>query len=235
MALGLSLPTFAQRPPQPRVLEWTVTLDDPSELLVGEGDSIEPGQPVVVRTNALRQLESRKDRLNVQLDRLQLVDLNVPALPADVEAYSARLEREKFEYENAERQVSVQQNILDLMAENSNVTELVIDHETARLRELQAMAIIQRLEVEEIEGEIADASARAATATAAARFDANVEAQRNAIAQSGVLAQLEAVDRDIQAAQAFTAPFGGEISYVEFLDATDGRIRALLHVQPSDR
>lgn len=227
--------TMAQAQNQPPLLEWSVTITDPSQLLVESGDRVSAGEAIVNRSDELGALRQREQNLLNQLDRVQLQALQAPQLPATVEAFSARLERERFEAASARTDWETQQTILNAVSMNWSVSQAVIEHEQAKLEQLAQVAELERLDVVEVEGEIADAIAQAQAAQTRVEFDVAVQQQRAAIASNSLLDRLDAVRQEIAQAGTVSAPFSGEVSYVEIVGASDDRLTAVVHLRPDSQ
>lgn len=132
----------------PRRLTISVTVSEPEDLEVKQGDRVEAGQLVADRGRERRRLESQQAQLKLTLQRLQVASISTPQPPAPVPPMAAlppagyleeqaSIERAKVSVAQAERTVTQKQQEMDYLRSLENLDPLVLEHEQAQLTELQ--------------------------------------------------------------------------------------------------
>ncbi|MGB3515821.1 MAG: hypothetical protein WBA43_05150 [Elainellaceae cyanobacterium] len=154
VALAQSSPAPVSPPEQPAVpqaaaapqrLTINVTVADPEDLKVAEGDRIEGGQLIADRGQEKRRLEAQKSQLALALQRLQSSTITAPLPPAQPPAIApptyleqeAAIDRAKATVDLAELAIANKQQELTYLAELPSLDPLVMEHEQAKLAELQ--------------------------------------------------------------------------------------------------
>ncbi|MDB9529937.1 hypothetical protein PN498_28380 [Oscillatoria sp. CS-180] len=132
----------------PKRLTITVFVADPEDLKVQQGDRVSAGQLIADRTRERQRLETQYQQLTLTLQKLQASTITPPQAPASVPAIAAlphpnyleeqaTIERAKVTVEQAEAAIAAKQQELTYLAELPNLNPLVLEHETAKLAELQ--------------------------------------------------------------------------------------------------
>lgn len=113
-----------------------------------EGDRVEAGQLIADRTRERTRLENQRQQLTLTLQKLQSSTITPPQQPTPVPAMAAlpnpsyleeaaAIERSKVALEQAEATVAAKQQEIAYLAELPNLDPLVMEHETAKLQQLQ--------------------------------------------------------------------------------------------------
>jgi hypothetical protein len=132
----------------PKRLTITVSVADPADLKVTEGDRIRAGDLISDRAIQRQRLEAQKRQLAMTLQRLQTATVTPPLSPAPVPAIAAlpsasyleeqaAIERAKVAVDQAERSLNQKQQELEYLRSLPNLDPLVLEHEQAKLAELQ--------------------------------------------------------------------------------------------------
>jgi hypothetical protein len=125
-----------------------VTVSDPTDLKVKEGDRIKSGALIADRGRERQRLDAQKRQLTLTLTRLQVAIISPPQPPAQVpsittppaSAYleeSASIEQAKVAVEQAERSLSQKEQEITYLKTLEHLDPLVLEHEQAKLIELQ--------------------------------------------------------------------------------------------------
>ena len=138
-----------EQPPQstevPRRLTISISVTDPDDLKVTEGDRISVGQLIAARTRDRNRLEAQARQLDLTLQRLEHSTITPPlppatplpiATPTYLEEIAA-IDRAKADVDQAEALISAKHQELDYLAQLPNLDPLVMEHEQAKLAELQ--------------------------------------------------------------------------------------------------
>lgn len=129
----------------PQRLTINVTVADPEDLKVAEGDRLDVGQLVADRSKEKRRLEAQQSQLKLSLQRLQSSTITAPLPPAQPPAIApptyleqqAAIDRAKATVDLAELAIANKQQELTYLAELPHLDPLVMEHERAKLAELQ--------------------------------------------------------------------------------------------------
>lgn len=160
--LAIASITLAQTPPSaepttpapaptadsPHRLTITVSVADPEDLKVSEGDRIEAGQLIADRTRDRARLETQHQQLTLTLQKLQTATLAAPLQPATVPAVAAlpppsyleeaaAIEQAKATVDQAEAEIATKHQELTYLSESEHLDPLVLEHEQAQLQQLQ--------------------------------------------------------------------------------------------------
>ena len=141
--------SFSEQPTQPneapRRLTINVSVTDPDDLKVTEGDSISVGQLIADRTRDRNRLEAQARQLDLMLQRLAHATITPPLPPATLPPIAtptyleqnAAIDRAKADVDQAEALITAKHQELDYLAQLTNLDPLVMEHEQAKLAELQ--------------------------------------------------------------------------------------------------
>lgn len=129
----------------PRRLTIKVTVADPADLKVAEGDRVDVGQLVADRGQEKRRLEAQQAELKLSHQRLQTATITAPLPPAQPPAIApptyleqqAAIDRAKAAVDVAGMVIANKQQELTYLAELPHLDPLVMEHEQAKLAELQ--------------------------------------------------------------------------------------------------
>ena len=129
----------------PRRLTINVSVTDPDDLKVTEGDRISVGQLIADRTRDRNRLEAQARQLDLTLQRLEQSTITPPLPPATPPPIAtptyleeiAAIARAKADVDQAEALITAKYQELDYLAQLPNLDPLVLEHEQAKLAELQ--------------------------------------------------------------------------------------------------
>ncbi len=129
----------------PRRLTINVSVTDPDDLKVTEGDRISVGQLIADRTRERQRLEAQARQLTLTLQRLESATITPPLPPATPPPIAtptyleeiAAIDRAKADVDQAEALIAAKHQELDYLAQLPNLDPLVMEHEQAKLAELQ--------------------------------------------------------------------------------------------------
>ena len=129
----------------PRRLTINISVTDPDDLKVTEGDRITVGQLIADRGRDRNRLEAQARQLDLTLQRLEHAAITPPLPPATPPAIAtptyleqnAAIARAKADVDQAEALIEAKHQELDYLAQLPNLDPLVLEHEQAKLAELQ--------------------------------------------------------------------------------------------------
>ena len=129
----------------PRRLTINVSVTDPDDLKVAEGDRISVGQLIADRGRERQRLEAQARQLDLALQRLEHATITPPVPPATPPPIAtptyleeiAAIDRAKADVDQAEALITAKHQELDYLAQLPNLDPLVMEHEQAKLAELQ--------------------------------------------------------------------------------------------------
>lgn len=129
----------------PRRLTIAVSVAETSDLKVQQGDRVVRGQLLADRSRQRQRLEAQKAQLALTLERLKTASITPPLPPLQQPAIAtptyleeqAAIDRAKAEVEQAEAVIDAKKQELVYLAELPNLDPLVLEHEQAKLAELQ--------------------------------------------------------------------------------------------------
>ncbi|MEM9091941.1 MAG: hypothetical protein AAGC93_24795 [Cyanobacteria bacterium P01_F01_bin.53] len=145
-----TLTTPTEQPTQlhneaPRRLTINVSVTNPDDLKVTEGDRIAVGQLIADRTRDRNRLEAQARQLDLTLQRLEQSTITPPLPPATPPPVAtptyleetAAIARAKADVDQAEALITAKHQELDYLDQLPHLDPLVMEHETAKLAELQ--------------------------------------------------------------------------------------------------
>ena len=129
----------------PRRLTIKVSVADPSDLKVKQGDRIQAGDLIADRGRARQRLETQQQQLALTLQRLQTATITPPLPPANIPAIvqptyleeEAAISKAQAMVDQAEHAISTKHQELDYLQTLDHLNPLVLEHEQAKLEELQ--------------------------------------------------------------------------------------------------
>lgn len=141
-------PTTAEPDSGPRRLTIDISVTDPEDLKVAEGDRVEAGQLLADRSRDRTRLEAQSRQLSLTLQQLETATITPPLSPAQAPTVAAlpqanhfeqeaAIERAKVAVQQAERSLQQKQQEIDYLQSLDNLDPLVLEHEQAKLSELQ--------------------------------------------------------------------------------------------------
>lgn len=129
----------------PRRLTIKVSVSDPEDLKVAQGQEIKAGDLIADRGRARQRLEAQQQQLALTLQRLQTATITPPLPPAKVPAIAhptyleeeAAIAKAEAMVEQAEHAIAAKHQELDYLQSLDHLNPLVLEHEQAKLEELQ--------------------------------------------------------------------------------------------------
>ncbi len=129
----------------PRRLTINVAVTDPDDLKVTEGDRISVGQLIADRGRERQRLEAQARQLTLTLQRLEQSTITPPLPPQQPPAIAtptyleetAAIDRAKADVDQTEALITAKREEMDYLGQLPNLDPLVLEHETAKLAELQ--------------------------------------------------------------------------------------------------
>lgn len=159
-AIALSLitiPVIAQSPPEqpaqsatdsPRRLTISVSVSDPDDLKVTEGDILAVGDLVADRGRERRRLENQKAQLFLSLQQIQSASIMAPDAPMGVPEIlhlpTVSYLEEESAIELARLAWEAKTDELELLQDIEDLDSIILEHETARLEELEQRYFLER-------------------------------------------------------------------------------------------
>ena len=231
----------------PTRLTITVAVTDPEDLKVEQGDRVSQGQLIADRTRERERLEAQQAKFQLALERLEGATITAPLPPATAPPIleptyleeNAAIARAEATVNQAEAAISVQQQALTYLAALPNLDPLVLEHEQAKLAELQRehTAAVRDYQLArgkrsttEYHHSVTLADSVSAQNRAAleyqqqwANYEQRLRDRDYQLAQ--VQLQLEEVENAIAALAVVRSPYGGRIRQVKWLgQGADGAL-----------
>jgi hypothetical protein len=129
----------------PTRLTITVAVADPEDLKVEQGDRVETGQLIADRTRERERLEAQQAKLQLTIERLEGATITAPLPPATAPPIleptyleeNAAISRAEATVNQAEAAIAAKQQEITYLSALANLDPLVMEHEQAKLAELQ--------------------------------------------------------------------------------------------------
>lgn len=136
---------IVQTQASPRRLMINVAVADPSDLKVGQGEYLQPGQLIADRGRDRQRLEAQKRYLELTLQRIEETPISAPLSPQKRAVIieptyleeQAAIDRAKALVDQAEAMIEAKRQEIGYLGELANLDPLVMEHEQAKLAELQ--------------------------------------------------------------------------------------------------
>jgi multidrug resistance efflux pump len=204
---------FAQLPPSPAPLTQPVrpyriqiTLSDPGELQVSQGQAVQLGDILVVRSAERIQLETRRLEIQSQLLALE----NTP--PPDTIVLQQRI----LAYQQAQTSYDQQYRIVTQL-QQSGVAPSLLRQEILRLQSLYS--------------ELLTAHAQAQQTQLQHQQGTDNYRQEQTTQHHVLMGQLQIINLELNALS-IRAPFAGSISRIRWLDQTNATLTVEITIQP---
>jgi hypothetical protein len=208
----------------PRELKLKLTLDDPADLKVKQGDRIRKGQVLSVRTSTRKQLEQQRQAIRLKLGHLN-VNTGAGSRPISYAVEQARVRQAQVRVQQARKAIALFKAHspwtnyawanLPLYKESAQVSQLVIKVQDAEAELGLAVAQLQ-----------------------AARENMQQKAVgRDTSGQQAVLmAQLKDVEARLDGVGVVRSPYDGTIKKIKWLGQTEQAllVEAIIAVKSSD-
>lgn len=129
----------------PTRLTITVAVADPEDLKVEQGDRVDQGQLIADRTRERERLEAQQAKLQLTIERLEGATITAPLPPATAPPIleptyleeNAAIARAEATVDQAEAAIAAKQQEITYLSALANLDPLVMEHERAKLAELQ--------------------------------------------------------------------------------------------------
>ncbi len=136
------------QPISPKRLTITVSVAQPEDLKVKEGQQLQAGDLIADRGRERNRLEAQKAQLSLTFQRLKAASITPPLPPAPVPAIAvlsqpsfleqeAAIAQAKSTVEQAEAALALKQQEIDYLAQLPNLDPIVMEHEQAQLADLK--------------------------------------------------------------------------------------------------
>lgn len=132
----------------PHRLTITVSIADPDDLKVEEGQDVTIGDLIADRSRERSRLEAQRQQLELSLTQLKTARITPPLPPVTVPAIAplpptsyleqqAAIDRSKVDVDQSERAIALKQQEIAYLQQLEHLNPLILDHEQAQLDELQ--------------------------------------------------------------------------------------------------
>lgn len=256
-AIALSLftiPVIAQSPPEqptqpvtdsPRRLTISVSVSDPDDLKVTEGDTIAVGDLIADRGRERRRLENQKAQLRLTLIQIQTASITSPlapeAVPSLIDLPPVSYLEEQSAVELARLAWEAKTEELELLQDIDDLDPIILEHETAQLEALEQRYFLERGRLNEARQErayreyehrIAEArrieeqnQAQLAYQRQWAEYEERLRNRDYQVAQTQL--RLDEIENAIASLSVIRAPYAGTVRRVKWIgQSADGQLNA---------
>ena len=251
----------------PNRIEIAVNITAHEDLMIAQDMEVEKGQIISDRIPERKRLEAQRKQLELSLERIRTASIQPPPEPLPVPKidtlppvsyleHEAGIERAKLAIASAQEEVSIKAQEIAELSEIPNLDPTILEHERAKLKELQLDHQIAVNKLELAEGKLQTAKQQReyqeyfASVTAARRVEEENQAKsfyqrqlaeyNEKIADKEIqVTQLQEKLNNVQNAIALlqiVSPYAGTVRNIEFLgQSEDGAIavKILLLVKDS--
>ncbi|MDJ0591162.1 MAG: hypothetical protein QNJ72_14390 [Pleurocapsa sp. MO_226.B13] len=254
---------------EPRNIKIELTLSNPQDLKVKPGDKINAGQVLSDRVSERNRLQAKKKQLQLSLEKLNLPLTPIsqpkpipeisPLPPVSYAEEEAAIKLHQQKLTEAERAIALQQKKIDSLTqlqaspshrskEEGNL-KLVIEHEQANLKNLEAARQSAQIQLEVQESKLTTAKEKRAYIEYQRQLEQTrraiaIEQQNQAIAsqesererllaereysQAQIETQIQALDYQIEKLSTVRAPYEGTIKKVKWTGQSDHNLTAVV-------
>ncbi|MEM9485407.1 MAG: hypothetical protein AAGA83_17170 [Cyanobacteria bacterium P01_F01_bin.116] len=129
----------------PRRLTINLAVADVEDLKVAEGDRVIVGQLIADQSRQRQRLDAQAQQLDLTLHRLQVATISPPLPPKRPPVIldptyleeTAAVDQAKATIDQAEAAISAKRQEIDYLSDLDGIEPIVLEHETAKLAELQ--------------------------------------------------------------------------------------------------
>ncbi|AFZ38355.1 hypothetical protein Sta7437_4928 (plasmid) [Stanieria cyanosphaera PCC 7437] len=260
---------------EPRTIKIELTLSNPQDLKVKPGDKISAGQVLSDRLNERNRLQAKKKQLQLSLEKLNLPLTPIaqpkpipeisPLPPVSYAEEEAAIKLKQQKLTEAERAIALQQKKIDSLTqlqtspshrskEEGNL-KLVIEHERANLKNLEAARQSAQIQLEVQESKLTTAKEQRAYI----EYQRQLEQTRRAIAieqrnqaiasqesererllaereysQAQIETQIQTLDHQIEQLSTVKAPYEGTIKKIKWTGQSDHNLTAVVTLAVND-
>ncbi len=260
---------------EPRNIKIELTLSNPQDLKVKPGDKISAGQALSDRVDERNRLQAKKKQLQLSLEKLNLPLTPIaqpkpipeisPLPPVSYAEEEAAIKLKQQKLSEAERAIALQQKKIDsltqLQASPSHRSKkegnlkLVIEHEQANLKNLEAARQSAQIQLEVQESKLTTAKEQRAYIEYQRQLEQTrraiaVEQQQQAIqrqesererllaereySQAQIETQIQTLDYQIHQLSTVRAPYEGTIKKVKWTGQSDHNLTAVVTLAVND-
>lgn len=240
-------PQLVTTPPvttQPRVLTFTLTLSEPDDLKVRQGDAVAVGDVLADRTRERVALQSQLEKTQRSLQRIQAQQVLDPPPPLPVPAVAGLppvyYGTQEAKITAVEDSIDLQKRKIDLLATMppSDVPPAMREHEERVLEGLYRDLELAKAELKQAQERRAHQEHEYSLAMARRAEEANqqqlmrsqqlqqAEQQRRekAFQEAQLQAQIEAIQAKLSDLSTVRSPYAGTIRRVKWLGQNDNRL-----------
>jgi multidrug efflux pump subunit AcrA (membrane-fusion protein) len=240
-------PQLVTTPPvstEPRVLNFTLTLSEPDDLKVRQGDFVNAGDVLADRSRERTQLQVQLQKTQISLQRIQSHQVLEPPQPLPVPPVSqlppVNYSAEEAQISDIEQRIDLQQRKIDLLGtmSPSEVPPAMREHEDRILEQLYrdleaARAALRQAQDERAHKEYEYSLAMARRAEEAnqqqlafnqQRQQADQQRREKTFQEAQLQAQLEAINAKLSDLSTVRSPYAGTIRRVKWIGQSDNRL-----------
>jgi hypothetical protein len=133
----------------PQRLTITVSVAEPADLKVKEGQDLQTGQLIADKSRDRQRLEAQRLQFNLSLQRLKTATITPPLPPKTAPTVTALpepsyleeeavVERSKASVEQAEQTIELKRQEIIYLQSLAHIEPIILEHEQAKLKELQS-------------------------------------------------------------------------------------------------
>ncbi|AFY60842.1 hypothetical protein [Synechococcus sp. PCC 6312] len=238
------------RSDDPKRFKIQLSITDPTDLKVRQGDTVQKNQVLADRAKAREMLTYRKQQLAVQINRMQARQVNRPQLstirqlPApDYLAEQADVQKAQLDLNHAQEALSLHQRkmgVLQTMAQE--VPPAVMEHEQRQLemakeevnRRIAAVSMAnaklvraqQQRQYTEYQHQLELAKLQAQSQQSQIDADRAVQEQTFQLAQ--LQTQADQIESQLQTLSTVRSPYAGKVARIRWLEQSDTNLRVEL-------
>ena len=262
-------PIEARAAAYPNRIEITVKISAHEDLKIAQDMTIAKGQIISDRIPEKSRLQAQKKQLELSLKRVLATSIQAPPKPLPVPAvaplppvnyleHEAAIERAKIAIALSQEEITIKEQEITELSQIPNLDPVILEHEQAKLKQLQLNHQIAENELELAQGKLETAKQQReyqeyqASITAARRVEEENQAKafyqrqlaeynEKIAAKEIQVTQLQEKLNNVQNAIAglqITSPYAGTVRNIEFLgQSEDGSIavKILLLVKNSEQ
>jgi biotin carboxyl carrier protein len=240
-------PQLITTPPvstQPRVLNFTLTLSEPDDLKVRQGDAVATGDVLADRTRERNSLQAQLQKTQLSLQRIQAQQVLDPPQPLPVPPVSGLppvfYGTQEASIRGIEDNIDLQKRKIDLLGtmRPSEVPPAMREHEDRILEKLYRDLELAKAEMKQAQEKRAHQEYEHSLSMARRAEEANqqrlmhsqqqqqAEQQRRekAFQEAQLQGQIEAIDAKLIDLSTVRSPYGGTIRRVKWLGQSDNRL-----------
>ena len=240
----------------PNRIEIAVNISAHEDLKIAQDMTIAKGQIISDRIPEKKRLQAQQRQLQLSLERIRTASIQPPPKPRPVPAvaplppvnyleHEAAIERAKIAIALSQEEITIKQQVIKELSQIPDLDPVILEHEQAKLKQLQLNHQIAENELELAQGKLQTAKQQRkyqeyfASITAAQRVEQENQAKsfyqrqlaeynEKVAAKEIQVTQLQEKLNNVQNAIAslqITSPYSGTVRNIEFLgQSEDGAI-----------